>query len=50
MPELFLLLAFMAATLVVLAGLMFIFKGWMARKDQLIGQGPGTMSRGHGHH
>jgi hypothetical protein len=51
MPEVFLLLAFMAATLVVLAGLMVIFRGWMARKDAIMGGQPSAMSHGgHGHH
>ena len=48
MPEVFILWAFMLGTLVVLAGLMFIFKGWMAKKD--MGQGGTTSHGGHGHH
>lgn len=42
----------MIATLVVLAGLMFIFRGWMQSKDALMGDAPpGTRSHvGHGHH
>ena len=37
MPELFLLIAFMVATLVLLGGLMVIFLDWMKKKDTLFG-------------
>lgn len=35
MPELFLLIAFMVATLGLLAGMMVVFRGWMEKKDSL---------------
>lgn len=53
MPELFLLLAFMVATLVLLAGLMVIFRGWMRQKDMLVGEptvGAAKAHAAHGHH
>jgi hypothetical protein len=51
MPEVFILWAFMIGTLVVLAGLMFIFRGWMASRDAVMGQGGTTHTHtGHGHH
>ncbi len=49
MPEVYILWAFMAATLVLLAGLMVIFKGWMAKRDAIVGGGTPPMG-GHGHH
>ncbi len=49
MPEVVLLWAFMAATLVVLAGLMYIFKGWMQARDEVMG-GHAPATRSHGHH
>lgn len=48
MPEVYILWAFMAGTLIVLAGLMFIFKGWMAKRDAVMGNP--TSHSGHGHH
>jgi len=35
MPEVFLLIAFMVATLVLLTGLMVIFRVWMEKKDAM---------------
>lgn len=49
MPEVVLLWAFMVATLVVLAGLMWIFKGWMSARDEAMGNAPATRSHGHHH-
>ncbi len=49
MAEVYILWAFMLGTLVVLAGLMFIFKGWMAKRDQMMGN-PTQGHGGHGHH
>lgn len=49
MSELYILWAFMIGTLVVLAGLMFIFKGWMSKRDAVMGNTSHTHS-GHGHH
>lgn len=48
MGEAIILWAFMAGTLVVLAGLMFIFKGWMSKKDAIMGGAP--MNHGGHHH
>lgn len=39
MPEVFLLIAFMVGTLVLLAGLMVFFRGWMEEKDAHMGGG-----------
>jgi hypothetical protein len=51
MSEVYILWAFMIATLVVLAGLMVIFRGWMQAKDALMGDAPASRSHtGHGHH
>lgn len=52
MSEVGLLWLFMIGTLVVLGGLMFIFRGWMAQKDAAVGQPMGGMKgqSGHGHH
>ena len=49
MPEVFILWAFMAGTMVVLVGLMVIFKGWMAKRDAVMGN-PTQTHGGHGHH
>ena len=49
MGEAMILWAFMAGTLVVLAGLMFIFKGWMNKRDAIMG-GARVNHGGHGHH
>ena len=45
MPELFLLIAFMTATLVTMVGLVVIFRIWMNEKDSQMesgGQGGGS--------
>ncbi len=44
-----LLWAFMTATLVVLAGLMYIFKIWMRARDEIMG-GNAPSPRSHDHH
>ena len=41
MPELFILAAFMIGTLVLLAGLMVIFRSWMIQRDTLSGSTDG---------
>ena len=51
MPELFLLVMMMTAVLVLLAGLMVIFRGWMRRRDAMIGGGMSSpAAKGHGQH
>ena len=51
MPELFLPASFMVATILVLIGLMYIFKGWMQSRDRIVdGGAPMTSKGGHGHH
>lgn len=45
MPELFLLVAMMVATLLLLAGLMVVFRGWMQQRDAIMG---GTSHDHHG--
>lgn len=47
MPELFLLIAFMVATLLLLGGLMVIFRGWMAARDQVSSGSAGHGAGGH---
>ena len=37
MPELFLLVAMMVAVLILLSGLMFVFRGWMQKRDAMTG-------------
>jgi hypothetical protein len=47
MPELFILAAFMVGTLLLLAGLMVIFRSWMIQRDTFSGgAGDGTQSHG----
>ena len=41
MPELFILAAFMLGTMVVLVGLMVIFRSWMIQRDTLSGDAGG---------
>ena len=48
MPEVFLLIAFMVATLVLLTGLMVIFRVWMEKKDAM-GETGGTARDAGGH-
>ena len=51
MPELLLLLFFMVGTLILLAGLMYIFRHWMDRREDLPFHGDVPTSRGgHGTH
>ncbi len=51
MPELFLPASFMVATILVLIGLMYIFKGWMQSRDRIVdGGAPMASKGGHGHH
>ena len=45
MHELFLLVAMMVAVLVLLAGLMVVFRGWMQKRDAISG---GMTSEPHG--
>ncbi|MDA1132746.1 MAG: hypothetical protein O2905_05940 [Proteobacteria bacterium] len=47
MPELFILIAFMVATLVLLGGLMVIFRGWMAARDRIPSDSAGRRTGGH---
>ena len=36
MPELFLLIAVMAFTMLVMLGMIFVFKGWFKERDRLL--------------
>jgi hypothetical protein len=49
MPEVFLLIAFMVATLVLLAGLMVIFRGWMEKRDSQPGGNASSAPSAGGH-
>ena len=49
MPEVFLLLMFMAATLILGAGLMLVFRKWMMKRDAIMGGAPMPTKDHHGH-